>query len=100
MTTTASVMQFIFCNVGREAYAIDATYVVNIEKPDQLQPASPEEGQVGWFPTAGGGLPVYNLDQLLARSSKPAGDKQRVLLIEKNDMQWGLLVNSLSPIIE
>lgn len=101
MSQIPDIESFIFCNVGREAYAIDATRIVSVDKPTPLQHESLANELVGRFPGPNGDMPLYSLNRLLGRrASKPGGESQRVITLAQDGEHWALLAHSISPIID
>ena len=91
----------IVCNAGREEYAIPVQFVVSIEKFEHINhvPHLPSYMR-GIIKSRDMLIPVLDLGDILYNIQTEVNDEVRMIVIQTDELSFGLLVNEAQEILE
>lgn len=96
----ASVRRLVRCSAGAETYCIDNEFLDSIHVIENLYPRKGSDGSIGWIRRFDEKVPVYRLTDQLDKPGKPTPAQGVIMVIEKNQHTWALLVDKVSAAAE
>jgi purine-binding chemotaxis protein CheW len=96
MTSTQAPRRVVRCTIGAETYCIDNEWLDSIHVIENLYPRKGQDGSIGWIRRFDEKVPVYRLADQLSRAARPGKPQGVILVIEKNDRAWALLVDKVT----
>ncbi|MCJ7839381.1 CheW domain-containing protein [Lederbergia sp. NSJ-179] len=95
-----SITAVIF-NAGKEEYAIPVQYVVSIDKIEKIDPTPHLPVYMrGVVKSRGESIPVLDLATILYESVTPMDMEARLLVIDTEELSYGLFVHEAKEILE
>jgi purine-binding chemotaxis protein CheW len=96
MTSSQAPRRVVRCTIGAETYCIDNEWLDSIHVIENLYPRKGQDGSIGWIRRFDEKVPVYRLADQLSRAVRPGKPQGVILVIEKNDRAWALLVDKVT----
>lgn len=95
-----SARRLVRCSAGSETYCIDNEWLDSIHVIENLYPRKGADGSIGWIRRFDEKVPVYRLTDQLDKPGRPAQPHGVIMVIEKNQRAWALLVDKVSAAAE
>lgn len=97
---SAAPRRVVRCTIAGETYCIDNQWLDSIHVIENLYPRKGQDGSIGWIRRFDEKVPVYRLADQLSRAPHPPKPHGVILVIEKNQRAWALLVDKVSAASE
>lgn len=92
--------RLVRCTAGGDTYCIDNEWLDSIHVVENLYPRKGSDGSIGWIRRFDEKVPVYRLTDQLERPVRATQQHGVILVIEKNERAWALLVDKVSAAAE
>ncbi len=96
----ASSRKLVRCSAGAATYCIDNEWLDSIHVIENLYPRKGGDGSIGWIRRFDEKVPVYRLTDQLDKPARPVPGPGVIMVIEKNQRAWALLVDKVSAASE
>lgn len=94
--TSQAPRRVVRCTIGADTYCIDNEWLDSIHVIENLYPRKGQDGSIGWIRRFDEKVPVYRLADQLSRGVRPGKPQGVILVIEKNNRAWALLVDKVT----
>lgn len=97
---TGPTRRLVRCTAAAETYCIDNEWLDSIHVVENLYPRKGSDGSIGWIRRFDEKVPVYRLTDQLDRPGATTQAHGVILVIEKNERAWALLVDKVTAAAE
>lgn len=95
-----SAHRLVRCTAGVDIYCINNEWLDSIHVIENLYPRKGTDGSIGWIRRFDEKVPVYRLTDQLNKPSRAGQPHGVIMVIEKNERTWALLVDKVSAAAE